>query len=357
MRKRVIASRSTTLAALALVNLVLLGYFAWMGWGIIEFRAAQNALSHREFPTARKHLSNSLRVWPRDPETLLFAAQAARQDGAMEEASQLLNTAERADAVPEAIALERDLIRLQLGDPSDVDRFITVCEEYPAASQTRLILEAVIIGSISRVDLATARRTIDLWEPGCVSEQDRIQSWIWRGELAIRTGDVDTAASRYRQVVEADPTKDMARLRLAELLSNIAPRDALAHLELLIRKQPNDSPLLFQKAICYRSLGEQEQADQLLAEVLSRNPADFRAILERGQIAMELRQFEAAERWFRKATEIHPERRDPNMSLARCLRLAGKESEAKLYFEKVAKIDADLEQRIKRLREKGTLQE
>ena len=116
MRKRVIASRSTMLAALALVNLVLLGYFAWIGWGSIEFRAAQKAFSHREFHDVRKHLSNSLRVWPRDPETLLFAAQAARQDGAMEEASQLLEAAQRADAVPEAIALERDLIRVQMSE-------------------------------------------------------------------------------------------------------------------------------------------------------------------------------------------------------------------------------------------------
>lgn len=357
MRQRTFATRPLAIGASLLVILGVIALLGWQTWGTLRFRAAEEALANRDFPRARVLVGQALRVWPNDSETLLLAAQAARRDGALDEAARILKTAERSHAVPDAVALERDLLRLQSGALEDADRFLEVCVAHPMAAQTPQILEAVIIGSLQRLELARAGRCLQLWEGACAREPDRVQGWIWRGELALRTGDVDTAARHYRQVVKANPANDKTRLRLAELLTKYAPREALEQLDQLRETPFKTREVLLHRARCYRSLGEHEQADQLLGEILAQSPADYEAILERGQIALELRQFDAAERWFRAAADIHPDRRDTNQALARCLQLTGKEEEAQRYRDKVTKIDALLDERVRQLQQKGRIEE
>jgi tetratricopeptide (TPR) repeat protein len=354
--KHAVSPRNLLIAALLLVIAGIVAHLGRLAWGAYQYRAAEAALARRDFPRARQLIDPCLRLWPKDGQTLLLAAQTARRDGALDEATRWLDAAEQAGALAVTVAFERSLLRLQTGDSQGADHFLQVCVEHPAAEESPLILEAVIIGSLQRVDLARARTGLDLWDQQKIDGPARIQSWIWRGELAIRTGDVDTAANFFRQAVESDPGNDQARLRLAELLARFAPHEALTHLDHLRDKPPDDRDVLFQRARCHRSLGEHEQAGALLHRILRASPRDYEALLELGQIAMELRQFEAAERRFRAALAMHPERRDPNLGLAQCLQLAGKSDEAQRYREIVARIDEILNERLRLLREKGSFE-
>jgi tetratricopeptide (TPR) repeat protein len=347
--------RHLSIALLLLAIGGLLVHLARQAWAKSRFSAAEAALLDRDFPRARQLLDECLRVWPGDDQVLLLAAQAARRDGAPSDAERLLQAALRARAVPDAVELERLLLQLQSGDTRHLDHFLEVCQAHPAAAESRLILEAAIIGSLQRIDVALARKCLELWEKHCVRDPDRVQGWIWAGEIAIRTGDVDTAAGHFRQVVEAQPEHDKARLRLAELLSRSAPREALDHLDRLRSVSPDDRDVRLQRARCFRSLGEHEQAGELLTAVLSTAPGDYEILLELGEISLELRRLDAAEQWLRAAIEIQPNRRDPNLALARCLQLAGKQDEAQQYRDRVAEIDAMLEERLRLLREKGSL--
>lgn len=354
-KRSIISVRRLAIVAILLTicsTCIILGRQALGG---LRFRAAQEALARRDFAEARRLADQCLAIWPNDSETLMLAAQAARRGGAIDEAETTLRAAERADAAAELLGFERSLLALQRGETEAIARLYQVCVDHPTANESSLILEAMITGALRRLDLALTQTCLDQWEENCASQADRIQGWIWRGELAIRKGDVDVAADQYRRAVEAKPDDDQIRVRLAELLARHAPKEALTHLEQLTSRRRNAPDVLLYRARSHRSLGEYEKAAALLGQILESSDNDYDAILELAQIALELRQFATAESRFREALAIHPNRRDPNAGLARCLQLSGKDDEASQFRDRVAELDAKLDQRMRLLREKGRL--
>ena len=345
------------IAALLVIVFGVLLHLGWSAWNAFGIRAAEKALSRRDFAEARQRLANQLRTYPTESRVIMLAAQAARRHGEVEEATRLLDDAQQANADLDEVELERALIRLQTGDMESASHFLDACEAHPDAAPTPLILETLIIGSLKRLELSLAERSLELWEAICESAPDRIQGWIWRGDLSIRLGDVETALQRYREVLDAVPENDSVRRRLAELTVSYAPRESLVHLDVLQATLPHDDGLFLLRAKCHRTLGEVERADELLAEILVNSGSNYDAMLERGLIAMDLRRFDAAEDWIRAAMEIHPDRRTPNLALARCLQLSGKVDEAQRYREAVDRIDAVLDEQMERLRKKGTVEE
>ena len=356
MQKHSKISRYSLIIFLTILNAVVLGRFAWFGWGAYYFRKAEQSLGRRDFDSARSDLQNALCVWPRDIQVLLLDAQAARRMGKTDDAFGILQSPDLIAAAPESVSLELDLIQLQLGNADLAQQFLMACTENPQATQTPLILEALIVGGLHRVDLATTRQCLEMWKERCASESQRKQGMIWNGELAIRTGDVETAIARYREVIDLQPNNDVARLRLAEFLVRYIPQESIVLLSELHRRKPESRDITFQVARCYRALGEQERAIKLLDEILKHASNDYDALLERGQIAIETQSFAEAERLLRIAHGIHPERRDVNLYLARALQLAGKRAEYEHFRGIVANIDAALEDRMRQLRETGSLQ-
>lgn len=322
-----------------------------------EFDAIAAALERRDFAAARDLAGARLKRRPGDVETLLLAAQAARRGGDLDAASRYLDAAERTGEMAEAVLVERNLFELQTGRLDLAGRYLEVAEANPEYPESPLILEALVAGSLQRMDLRLAQRCVDNWNSRATRDSERTQSKIWSGEIALRRGDVDKAADYYRQVIAESPDNDLARLRLAELLSRTNPAEALKQLEILRPKRPNDRAVLLFTARSQRALGEHEQACELLHQILLKSPKDYDALLERGQLALELRQFDVAERRLSDAVRLYPERRDGNLALARCLQSVGRDEEARQYREKVAQIDAELDARMRRLREQGRLDE
>ncbi len=165
---------------------------------------------------------------------------------------------------------------------------------------------------------------------------------IWRGEVALRTGDVDTAIARLQEAVQADPEHDQARLRLAELLVRPAPREALAQLEFLSAKRFDERRVSLTQVRALRALGEHERAVAKIDSLALQFADDQEILLERGLVALDLLAADEALPWLRKAERLSPERRDVNLALARALTLAGQHDEAARYREKVASLDAEL---------------
>lgn len=322
-----------------------------------EFAAISAALERREFAAARSLAGDRLKRRPGDVETLLLAAQAARRGGDLETATRYLDAAARTGDMAEAVLVERNLFDLQTGQLDLASRYLEVAEANPEYPESPLILEALVAGSLQRMDLRLAQRCVDNWISRAKQDAERVQGKIWNGEIALRRGEVDKAADCYRQVVAASPDNELARLRLAELLARSNPAEALQQLEILRPKRPNDRAVLLFTARSQRALGEHEQAVELLDQILLKSPKDYEALLERGQLALELRQFDVAERRLSDAVRLYPERRDGNLALARCLQSVGRDEEARPYREKVAQIDAELDARMRRLREQGRLDE
>lgn len=327
--------------------LVLFGLAAcwggWELWGMHHWRAAERALAARDFAAAREHLAVCWRVWPSDPETLLVSAQAARRAGDIPAAEQLLRACRDAGIMPEAIATERKLLGIQCGNMDEADVCLEYCRTATSPADIELVLEAVIAGAIRAMDLPHAQRALELWQQQRTSPTHQVQSQIWAGDIAIRKGEVGRAITAYREAVEADASNDAARQRLAEILSRYEPAEALPHLEKLRRKRPQDPTLRLHLARCKRGLGEYDQARELLDALLVETPQSVEALLERGQLDLDLGNPAAAEPRLRRAVALEPNRRDPNLALARCLRLAGKDAEAKEFQDRVTQIDAILD--------------
>jgi tetratricopeptide (TPR) repeat protein len=328
---------------------VLIGGIGWwVGlqiWAGSEYRAAEGAMARRDYAEARQRLAHCLRVWPSDGQTLLLAARAADRDGDSAEAVRLLDAA--AQEVPDAVVLERKVLRLRSGDLTDAHRHFAACDEHRDRPESKLILEGLVEGSLKAQQLEFARRCLALWEESQTDPRDRAQAKAWRGEIAYWSGYADIALVQLREAVEAAPANVAARLRLAEVLIQYTPADAKGHLEALRAKRPEDRAVLIRLASCHRALGEHEQAVRLLNELLVRDGRDVPALLERGRVALDLRKLDEAEGWLRGAEALAPEHREVRIALARCLQLAGKAAEAQVYLDRVVKADAPQEERAR----------
>jgi tetratricopeptide (TPR) repeat protein len=320
-------------ATLVVLGVGTAAYAGWQGWGQCHFRAAEQSMARHQFADARAQLAECLRVWPSDGDTLLLAARAAERDGDTAEADRLLTAAEAGN--PAGVTLERNLRRLRAGDLSDATRYFTTADTRRGEPDSKLILDGLIVGALKAGQFDYARRCLTLWDESHSDPWDRAQSKAWQGEIAYRTGLADVAVAHLREAFATLPGDDAIRLMLAEVLIQYAPAEAKGHLDALRAKRPDDRGVTIRLASCHRALGEPEEATRLLDDLLTRSERDVPALLERGRVALDLRRFDDAERWFRKAEGVVPQDREVYQALVRCLELAGKSAEAQAYRDKV----------------------
>ncbi len=82
-------------------------------------------------------------------------------------------------------------------------------------------------------------------------------------------------------------------------------------------------------AVSRHGLGQLDQAQPLLDELLATNPQDVPALIERGRLALDAQQPAEAETWLRRAEAIAPDHADVLLSLGRTLRMLRRAPEAR----------------------------
>jgi tetratricopeptide (TPR) repeat protein len=327
--------------------LAVLGWLGWQAWGAQQFRAAEQSLARRDFAQAEQHLRHCLRVWPNDAQTLLLAAQTARRAGARADALARLHAAERAGAVHEAVILERDLLQMQGGDLSQVQRYLEIAQRHPDNPAASLILEAAIVGSLQAMDLARARTVLDIWETKHRTTADQTSLWSWRGELEVRAGRVDAAANCFRAAIQLDPANRGARLGLVRILAHSSPDEAVEHLSVLLEADPADSDARSQYAVALRNLGHLEDATVATEQLLSRAPEHVEGLVLRGRIAMDQQQFDEAGQWLRRAESLEPQRYAVLLALGDYCRLTGQDDDRRRYEQQLAALTRRIEAKFK----------
>lgn len=346
------------LAAATAIAVGAMAFASWRGWTtMVENRLmveVQSALDKRDFVTAQRLLQQQLQSHARNAEALTLAAQAARRAGDFRQAETWIDRAERAGAIAEVVALERALTQVQTGRNPAVAHYLSVAEAHPNDPASQLLLEAIIEGALVRLDLPTARHAVALWDKSAGTQEQRAASLAWQGELAARRGDIAAAATAYRQAVAETPSSTSRRRRLADLLSRYEPSEALVQLDSITAERPSTDPVsLLIRARCQRALGDFEAADATLHQLLAIQPADYDALVEQGQLSLELRRYEVAESSLRAALRDRPAGREALQALERCLRLNSKHTEAAAIAEQLARLDQQLDERLRQLRETG----
>jgi tetratricopeptide (TPR) repeat protein len=353
-------------AALGLAALLVGGVAAYRGFvdqpGQSEYRAAAAALDRRDFQEAGRLLDESLRLRPDDLEIRLLAARTARRQEDFARAQRLLQGYASKGGSPDAAAREQQLTALQQGDLNGAEALWASCAANPRAPETALALEALVLGSMrslgralalnlsfleepAATDLARARRAADLWLHVRPGVPDQVQGLIWRARLHFFAGDSPKAVEDCHQALELAPDSLDARMNLVVAVVQKSPEEALAHLEVLRQSHPKNVSVRRLLADVHRGLGHLEEARTILDELLKADPKDVPSLLGRGQVALDSQRPEEAERWLREAQKLSPDAPEVALALSRCLRLAGRDAEARQEYERFQRLSASTRRR------------
>ncbi len=331
--------RSLTIAALVLLiggGLSIAGVWLWASY---HLRAGRAALEHYHTGEAVTHLHAALRVWPRDPETLLLAARAARRAGHFEVADQLLDRYQEQRKDDEGLALERICLRAERGEPDSVSNYCrTMAQQNDPAAP--LLFEALAQGFLRVYQPSKAEMVLNVW---LEQEPENPQALYIMGqvyEIESRSAD---AIRTYKAALKVDSSLDQARLRLCDALMLLGSFDeAKPHFEYLRSRLSDHPKVLVSLARIEDREGHPEEAERILDRALTLQPNYAPALLDRGILALRAGQFAEAEKYLREAVRLDPSDYQAHDRLAFCLEQNGKGAEADKEREHIRQMEKDL---------------
>jgi tetratricopeptide (TPR) repeat protein len=303
---------------LAAALLLAGGFLAVEGWAAWEERSARAALADDRFDEAQRHADLALLVRRGSESINLLAARIARLRGSYTEAEEYLNRCGRPSEMTEQVQLEWLLLRCQRGDVDDLAPGLLALIDRGHA-ESSAILEALATVYMRQTRYLEALRCLDRWVE---CDPDSVRALEWRGWVSNQLDHRGQAISDYERVLELQPRRWVVRLRLAQILVDSSRHaEAVPHLERLYKEQPANPDVLVALASCRVTQSRTDEAGALLDSVLADDPDNFDALLQRGKLDLDNGNFDAAERWLRKALEQRP--RDPDAHYSLYLSLQG----------------------------------
>jgi predicted Zn-dependent protease len=309
---------------LAVIGLALAAPHLWAWY---HLRAARAELGRYRFSAARDHLGRCLRVWPRSAEAHLLASRAARQAGDLQAAGQHLRECQRLrPGTADEVILEWALLQAAAGAPDKVEDYLRG-RAAQSPSEAPLVWEAMAEGYARLHRTPEALAVAEWW---LRQRPDDVQALVARGNVYRMAKDHQLASADFRRALERDAGRDDVRWGLAVALSEIGRyQEALAHLEWLRPRRPDDPELLVRVARCQARLGRADDARRLLEEVLAAHPDDGPALTNLGQMLVQAGRLDEAEGVLRRAARAQPHAYSPNWALYDCLNRQHKVAEAR----------------------------
>ncbi len=329
------------MAAILLVALlaagVALAFPSLRAW--YHLRSAREALEHYHNPQAIRHLQVCMRSRAHDPDVLMLAARAARRARVYSDAERCLEEYQQVRGLDEALSFEQLLLTAE----RQVDQVAEACRRRVEQGDpdTPLILEALVGGFMRQYRIREARACLDRWlelEPGNAQAYYLEGQFRWYVQKTL-----NRAEESYRHAVELDPEHEEARLGLVIVLLEAKKfADAVDHLEYLRQHQPNNLRVVVGLAQCRHALGQDADAERLVAEVLERQSEYPPALALRGQLLLEKDEPVEAEEWLRRAVARDPTDHQASYNLLLCLHRNGKEEEARRHQEQLKQWEEDV---------------
>jgi tetratricopeptide (TPR) repeat protein len=309
-----------------------------------SYWAGRRALDRNQAREARPWFERCLRVWPHRAAVHLLASRAARLTGDHDAAEHHLAECQRLEGSPsEESNLEWALLQAENGNLEGVEEFLRDRSSRDPA-HAGPILMALAAGYLRLYRFNDAMQGL---EAALRLDPNNPHALYLRGRAWERVHAYPKAAEDYRAVLTHDPADDDARLRLANaLLENGQPADALDHLELLRRRQPNNPEVLVRLAFAWNAVGRLEDSLRLIDEVLARHPDFPPAISARGQLAFLAERPAEAETWLRRAVAVNPYDRQAHYVLQQCFEQQGKTAEAKIQRERLKEVEETIDRLI-----------
>jgi len=320
---------------------LVLGVGSLLGWYFQpdpHLVAAEQELQHRNYAKAYAHLQECLKRRPHAPHLLFLAARTARRAALYDQFEKHLRDCQRLQGETDAIVLEKMLARAQQGD-FDVEAYLKARAE-GGDPDTLLIWEVLIQQYVQNFRLWEA---LDLLNRYLERRPDDVASLLGRGFVYERLFEYSNALRDYRRAIELAPEDDNVRQRLAEtLLIAGPPTEAVEQFTLLHQRQPDNPDVLLGLARAQVLVGHNEEARQLLDELLAEHPRRAAVLAERGRLALAEGSFTQAEAWLRQAAALAPFDRQILYNLYQCVKRCGSETEIRKCRARLDQVDADL---------------
>jgi tetratricopeptide (TPR) repeat protein len=329
-----------------LLALVLLGVIAAAAYPTARhlraeyhLRQAEKALAAEELDEAGAHLRECLETWPDSGPANFLAAQAARRCELYDEAAEHLDRAQKVLGRGREVMLEWAMLNFQRGGMSpalEAHLHAAIADDPPEAA---LILEALAQGYLQAYCLKQALSCLDEWVR---RRPDAVGARLRRGWVYERLDHFAEAEADYRAVLAGHPGQRGVELRLAQvLLLSHRGNEAAPLFRGVLERQPDNRAARVGLAAALTEVGKTDESQAILDEVLAGHPDDADALLERGKLALEKEQYEAAEGWLRNAAERKPNDYAAQYQLLLCLRRAGKKDEARAQDRRVQDLQAE----------------
>jgi predicted Zn-dependent protease len=302
-------------------------------------REARAQLQRYHTPQAIRHLLICRAIWPRDPETLLLAARAARRARIYGDSERLLRTYREVRGRDEAYAFEQLLLAAECRIGEAADSCWQSVEE--GRFDAALLLEALTRGYLQQYQLGQAQHCLKRWRQ---IQPDNPQISYLQGLFNLDyIHDRPGGEESYRRALELDPNHEEARLGLAvALLMGKSFARAAEHFEDLRQCQPDNLSVQVNLAECLDGLGQSAEAVRLVDDALARQPEYPAALSLRGQLALQSGQLDKAESWLRRALHRDPMDHRARYSLVLCLEQSGQQEEAQQQRRRLQQIEEDL---------------
>lgn len=309
-----------------------------------HWRQAGDAIAARDYTQAIAHLKQCLESWPLNAEAHFLMARTCRRANQFGDWQQHLARAAVLNWPKNQIDLEMQLQRAQRGDIWEVeDALMDRLNTRPL--EEVLILEAVVNGLMANDRLVDVQFITTIW----IDEFP--EDWlplIYRGNARLRlNGKTEDVVADFRRVLELKPHEVEAHLSLAIVLANNGDvGGALPHFQACLESLPDDPRVLFGLAYCHYSLGQSQEARNVLKRLLAQDSKHAAGSFLQAKIELTEGEPEQAYQWLIKADRLQPKEVDVTTALLQVCRQLGKTQEADNYqrlLDEIRARDAELD--------------
>lgn len=310
---------------------------------LVHFRWGRSDLERHHNAEALAHFQAYLRIWSKDPQALLLAARASWRLQEFEEAERYLQKYKQAGGTSEDFDRETFLVAAARGETDRAAKYFQDQQQRPD-SAIPLILEALVSGYQRQERFNEGATFLQKW---LELQPDDTQALLFQARLDRFFKGPQDAIAKYRHILQLDPELDSAKLPLAALLVETRQyQEAIPLLESLRQRQFNNLQTLVLLARCRDFLGQQEEAAQLLGQVLAQAPDHVAALTARAQLALHTGQLTAAEKWLRRALAREPVNYRVGYLLAECLMQQGRTEALVEQLQRLKQQEADQKRMI-----------
>jgi mono/diheme cytochrome c family protein/predicted Zn-dependent protease len=312
-----------------LVLLLLIGPGVQAWWAR---RAAVRLLQQGAVSVSQDWLEWSARFTPKDGRADLIRAACFRCQHQEERFAEAIRSAEENGAPAELIEREAELARLQSGElPANAAAQMATMIESGASRQD--VCAAFVYGFLTNKEPQRARKVLDAWAG---DYPDEAAEAYMRGIFWRSVGESVLARESLEGAIKQQPRHELARTALAELLEAQGDFEgALAARIDLVDHCPSSETARLHLARLFRKAGRADDAFAVAAPLAASKP-DTDVLWELGEIALELGDYEEAQRRFQESLPNHADRYRSALASASALVLQGNSAGAETILARLS---------------------